>query len=327
MTPSPRRVLAAGCAVVVVLSALSACAPGGSDPLGPQAVEAAFLAALSDGDGNAALALTTTKRADLDCPDIVGDYGALSGGIGGAEAGDATTDGDTATVEFSYSVATTTGGAVEASGTHTLVRADGGWRIELPDDYRITAALPSGVVAEASVGGTAENAGACAANVLGGELDIVALPGSYDLDVGDPTGVFGSAVSTTTEVVVADGRDSRVEVDYIDDSAREQAATEIRNALIPLVEDCAASDFAASSCPVGLPEPDAAVTLAERPSDRFTDFPRVAGISSDDGRTWRFTAGGESFAFLRGGVPETFPMEYSGAVTAADDGTLQLVLD
>jgi hypothetical protein len=274
MTPSPRRVLAAGCAVVVVLSALSACAPGGSDPLGPQAVEAAFLAALSDGDGNAALALTTTKRADLDCPDIVGDYGALSGGIGGAEAGDATTDGDTATVEFSYSVATTTGGAVEASGTHTLVRADGGWRIELPDDYRITAALPTDA-------------------------------------------------SATTPL----GRDSRVEVDYIDDSAREQAATEIRNALIPLVEDCAASDFAASSCPVGLPEPDAAVTLAERPSDRFTDFPRVAGISSDDGRTWRFTAGGESFAFLRGGVPETFPMEYSGAVTAADDGTLQLVLD
>jgi len=327
MTPLPRRLVLAGCVALVAVSAVTACSQSGADSGDPAAVEADFLDALSNGDGLAALALTTTARADLDCPDIVSDYGTLSGGIGGAVVGETTIDGDTATVEFTYSVLTALAQPVEVSAAHTLVRADGGWRIELPEEYRISATLPADVVAEASLDGTAAAAGACAVTVADGAIDIVALPGSYDLDVRDPTGVFGSAAFTSADILVSDEAHDPVAVDYIDAATREQAATNIRNALIPLVEECVAGNFVSSSCPEGLPVPDGSVTLAPRPSDRFSDFPTVTTISSDDGQTWRFAAGGQTFSFLRAGAPETFPMEYSGAVKLSATGTLELVLD
>ena len=304
--------------------ALAGCAPS-ADSERALAVETAFFEALAAGDGDAALALTDLDRDDISCPDLFTDYGDIAGGIGGAEIGEVRIDGDGASVDFEYA----SNGATMVTGTHDLVRDGDGWLIVFPEEYYISGSVTKEVVAELSFDAAPDTAGTCAASYSGGTFGFEALPGSYELDVRDPTGVFDSDSFTSAAVVVSDAAEATVDVDYLaaDHGARERASIEIGNALIPLIESCAESNFAGTSCPEGLPVADGAVTVAPFFGARFTDFPDVTRIYSENGQTWRFEAGGEDFLFMRDGVAETFPMAYSGVVSAAADGSLQVALD
>jgi hypothetical protein len=317
-----RRLLAVACVAVTAMGVLAGCASSaGGDPA---AVEASFLAALSKGDGAAALALTTTGRSDVACQELITDYKSLGGGIAAATAGKATVSGDKATVGYSYSVVSGST-AVKASGTDALVRRDGTWLIQLPKADRISVAVPSDVVAELSIGGSPDRSGDCATKATGNAVELQALPGSYRVDLRDPTGVFESAF-TSADVVVTGDKQRTTKLDFISAQDRELVSTAVRNALVPFVDQCAKAGFASTTCPTGLPS--TAVTFADRPGARFTDYPTVTKIYSNNGTSWQFDAGGQSFTYMQGGESKTFPMTYTGTVTAsaAKDGTVQVTL-
>jgi hypothetical protein len=197
------------------------------------------------------------------------------------------------------------------------------------DDYDdLGSGVAAGEVGETAVNGDTATPGACAARPTDGTFDVVALPGAYQIGVRDPSGVFGSRVFAAVGVLVSDSTDagSTQKVPFIDDAVRAQVAIDIQNALLPRVEECAESAFA-SSCPPGLPAGGSSVTVAERPSERFTGLPTVSRLYSDDGQTWRFEAGGQEFLFQRDGVAARAPMEFTGALTATPAGVVEVVLD
>jgi len=305
---------------------LTGCTPSADNS--PAAVELAFLQALENRDAAAALALTTLDAGEFSCTALLSDYERVGGGILNPTVGEVSIDGDTASVGFSYLVALS--GGVESKGTHTLVRDGDSWLIEFPEEYRISATIPTDVVGTISIAPRASDPDQdveCAATPTDGAYELIALPGSYRLNVTDPTGVFERS-RLGDEILVFDGPGSgtATELTYIDPSEFDQAKIDARNFLIDYVAECAESGFIDAYCPEGLPS-DASITLDPNSGKRFTDYPTDITIFSENGTDWRFTAGGEEFLYIRNGVAESFPMSYSGAVITDPLGEFGLVLD
>ncbi|MGV8884272.1 MAG: hypothetical protein ACOH1T_01610 [Microbacteriaceae bacterium] len=316
---------------VVSVASLTGCTSTADANDNPRAVEQQFFDALSNSDARAALALTTTKTSALDCSALISDYGTLTAGVAGVSVGEATVDGDTASVAFSYTVVQASENLSTIAGTHSLIRSGGRWRIELPDTYRIRATIAPDVAAEVSVDSSPQTAGACVDVLSSGTFDAIALPGLYTLGVRDPSGVFGDAAYTAPLVTVSDAPESgrAIAVDYPSEDSRRQVAIGIRNALVTPVERCAASGFVAPTCPDDLPAPSDSITLASRPADRFTGVPTATRIFSADGTIWRFEASGEQYLYTANGVAKSYPMMYTGAVIVSPSapGALTVVLD
>lgn len=315
MTLRPRTSLAAATLALVLVS-LTGCSLGGSDPA---ATEEAFFKALGAGDGEAALALTTLSMDDVECPAVVSQYGELGPGIAAAEVGDVSIDGDTAAVDFTYSVVSGSE-EIKVTGTHTMVRDGSEWRIEVPESYRIRASVADDVVAQLSIRSGLDEV--CAEP--GNSIDIFAFPGNYDLAVSDPSGLFDNSDARASAIVTDDGEAESHAVSFISEGEREQLAIDIRNVLIDSINDCASSSFVDADCPDGLPEVGGSITVGVT---KFTDFPPSIEVTSEDGAAWRFTASGSSFVFARDGVEETVPMVYSGSVKRGGDRKVELVLD
>ena len=294
----------------------------------PAAVELAFLEALDSGDAAAALALTTLDASEVTCTALISDYERLGGGILTPEVGEVSIDSDTATVDFSYTVALS--GAVKSTGSHTLVRDGGSWLIEFPEEYRISATISTDVVGHISIAPRAsdpDQEAECADYPSSGAYELIALPGSYTLDVIDPTGVFDRS-RLGTDILVSDSSESgtTVQLPYIDPSEFEQAEIDVRNFLIDYVDSCVESGFVDAYCPDGLPS-GTSITVDPNPGKRFTDYPTDIEIVADHGINWNFTAGGEEFLFFRDGVAETFPMSYIGAVIVDPQGEFGLLIN
>lgn len=332
MMATHSRTLAAGAALILGASLLSGCAASGADRSGPSAVEEAFLQALADGDGDAAVALTTLDRDDVSCWNLISDYESYSVGIATPnDVEDAKVDGNTATVEFHYTMVSNQAKAQEVTGEHSLVLEDDRWLIEFPEEYRIVASVPADIVADVGFReiGTTDGALDCRESIPnGGSYEVIALPGSYSLETDDPTGVFRTAVEPA-RVMVSDAAPSGETIELnADDSDRELKEIEVRNALAGVVGECVTSDFA-NSCPERLPSPADGITLGRTYPDRYTDYPTVTRIYSDDAETWRFEAGEQDFLFQWDGVETRFPMEYSGQIIAPAEeyGPARIVLD
>jgi len=313
--------------LAVTLAGCSAEAPdaGPTEADDVVAVETAFLDALVDGDGEAALALTTLDEDDLTCAAMVTDFKTLRLGIVLAEVGTASVDDDAATVDFSYSVAASTG-LQNVSGTHTLVRDGDSWLIEFPDEYRINATLGQDVVGQAGIMPTKApfEPYQCLAPAVDGVYEVIALPGRYAVITSDPTEVFyNSEYATVVSVYDNDSAEPEQpqELTYITDENRDLVANHIREALEPYIDLCAASGFTDPTCQDGLPVPQGPVTAPDRlPLDGVEIF-------SEDGLTWKFRAGGEDYLFQGANGIEKFEVYYSGTVSS--DGTLyhQIALD
>ena len=316
-------------AVIAILAiGLAGCAQSAPDS-GPSetdevaAVEAAFLEALTEGDGDAAVALTTLNEGDLGCTQTISDYADLRVGIILAEAGTAVVDGDTATAKFTYSLLVDQV-MTEITGSHTLVRDGDSWLIEFPDEYRIAGTLGADVVGQVGIMPAAapQEPYTCTAAAVDGTYEIVALPGVYTLITSDPTGVFYNSESGSfVSVYDVEEPSTPAELNYIADDDRDLVANHIRDALEPFIDLCAASGFTDPICQDGLPVPKGPVTAPDRlPLDGIEIF-------SEDGLTWKFRAGGEDYLFQGANGIEKFEVYYSGTVTS--DGTLyhQIALD
>lgn len=312
--------------VAIALTGCSQAAPGkpaSTEADAVIAVETAFLEALVDGDGEAALALTTMTRDELACTALIDDYARMQVSPILAEVGTASVDGDTATVDFTYSVAIDQA-IEEISGTHTLLREGDSWVIEFPEEYRIDGTLGADVVGQVGVmpAKAPYEPYECIAPAVDGLYEVIALPGSYAVISSDPSGVFyNSEKGTRIAVYDAEEPEAPQELNYIEDNDRDLVASNVRDALKPFIDACAASGFTDPTCQDGLPAPQGQVTAPDRlPLDGIEIF-------SEDGQTWKFRAGGDDYLFQGTGGIEKFEVYYSGTVTS--DGTLyhQIALD
>jgi len=316
--------------LVVLAVGLTGCSTAAPTPAdGPSevddvvAVETAFLDAVIDGDGEAALALTTLDEDDLTCTALITDYSSLQVSPILPDVGTAAVEGNTATVDFTYSVVIDQV-IEEITGTHTLVREGDDWLIEFPDEYRIDGTLGEDVVGQAGVmpAKAPQKPYSCSAAAVDGTFDLIALPGTYAVVTSDPTGVFyNSEYATFVSVYDAAEPELPQELNYITDDDRNLVADHIRDALEPYMDLCAASGFTDPTCQDGLPVPQGPVTAPDRlPLDGIEIF-------SEDGLTWKFRAGGEDYLFQGANGIEKFEVYYSGTVTS--DGTLyhQIALD
>ena len=315
--------------LAVLALSLSGCnaapAETNSDAKDAVAVEAAFLKALVDGNGEAALALTTLDEDEISCPELISEYADRQIPIILGKAGKAAVDGDTATVGYSYSVSVDTLAIEKVTGKHTLVRDGDSWLIEFPKEYRITATLADDVVGQVGVGATGvgglDNL-ACVESNADGPYEQIALPGAYTLITSDPTGVFEQAESGTF-VSVSDRPDSGTsrELNYITDNHRDYVAIFVEELLRPYVDRCAASGFTDPDCQDGLPVPTGPVSIS--------DHIQNAGVEvwSTDGATWRFTAGGERYLFaVAGGITEV-EMYYTGTIALDASGQIAVTVE
>ena len=304
------------------LTSCSTTAPAGgpSEADDVVAVETAFLEALVDGNGEAALALTTLGENDLTCAAVVSDYADLHIGVIKPKVGEASVDGDTATVEFSYSMIITAA-VEEISGTHTLVRDGDSWLIDFPEEYRIRATVSPDVVVEAGIlpnGSGSIDERVCTAPAVNDTYELIALPGRYMVGTSDPTGVFHRSEYVTSVSVYDTDKPVTPLLDYIQDSERLNKAAQVRDLLAPYVDRCAASGFTDPTCQDGLPIPEGPVSISDHPGTENIS------IFSKDGLTWQFQAGGESFLFQRNGGIEAVEMYYTGTVLG--DGTLYVTI-
>jgi len=315
----------------MTVAGLSGCALLNHDAENAAAVEQEFFDALAKGDGEAALALTTFDQAgDTACTDLFDTYGVYTSGVHGVKIGQAKASGDSAEVAFTYTLLGLSTGERDVSGSHALVRDGDSWLIQYPEHYRISASVPADVAAQVSVDENFSDAGECVTTLPDGDtFEAFALPGSYNIGVRDPAGVFADRMEHGAEVVVSDAAESgtTAALPFITEDERAQVAIYITSELSDVIWDCATSNFTSTTCPDGLPT-DA--DLADRPNDRLGKSEMaVTSIVSDDNQTWRFTASGKDFLFERDGKPEVFPIEYSGAVVApkSTGGAAQIVLD
>ena len=307
---------------------LAGCAPTTQNTTDPDvesviAVETAFLDALVEGDGNAALALTTLSVDEVTCAALFTDYADLRYGVSRPEVAKATISGEAATVEFSYWL-TIDVRDEQVSATHTLVRDGDEWLIEFPEEYRIVGTFPDDVVAEAGftrVTDPSDTELECVGSPVDGVYEVMALPGRYIAIASDPSDVFYQS-DAFVWITVYDGAESGqpLELPYEDPNGINIVRAQVRDELNLYVERCVASGLTGPDCPSGIPAPEGLVSTTDRLQlDNITLF-------SDDGETWRFRASGQSFLFERNGAIEDHEMYYTGTVTHDYDNELYVIV-
>lgn len=314
-------------AIALLLLTLTACAtPAPVDTTEQDAVtavETAFLQALVDGDAEAAMELTTVGPTRTTCTAAITDYAELQSGIIKPSVGTVVVDGDTATADITYSMIVTST-VEEITGTHTLVRSEGEWRIELPESYRIQTVFEDGVVGQAGLMYFSTGSGVrseCVSAPVRGAWELFALPGRYEVITSDPTEVFfNSSYVTFVSVYDTDEPAEPTLLEYIQDDERDFAAAQVRDILNQRIDSCVASNLSNADCPRGIPTPEGLVSIS--------DHLGIDGIEfySDNGIEWRYRASGEDFLFERNGTIETSEIYYAGVVTHDPVNELYLLI-
>lgn len=281
-----------------------------------------FLDELAAGNVTAALELTTSSRDDFACRALTADTD--RGALTSPTAGDASIEGDKATVNAHYT--TTQEGLTELS--FTVERADDLWLVVLPETYQIALEFDAPTVAQVDISRVTGNPGSaqpCRLDVRDGKAHTPALPGTYVLNVADPSGVFAADRSMTAQVntALAPTEVPAINPDSLD-FLSQNVAIELRNMFI----DCLYNDFEpAATCPAGT---EGAV-IAGDPTDVHNALLEAEPFALDqvwteDERAWLFTTNSVSVDVVRDGVHSTLEVLYSGRLKS-DDGDLQIVLD
>lgn len=326
MTARARR-SSAVIAAAAIATGLGACSLGPTPEDQAQLAVQTFLDELAAGNATAALDLSTSSRDDFACPVLTEDTD--DGLLVNPAAGEATVEGDTATVDAEYFA--TPDGATEL--TFTAERTAAEWLVVLPDAYRIDLAFDAPTIAVVDIERVTGNAGPqnagphsdCQITVTNGHAQTLALPGTYLLNLTDPSGVFAADRFMTAEV---GGPSAPIELPAVDPDRLEFLSRNVSIELGTLFLQCVYEDFDPSlSCPEGTE----GVTVAGDPTQVHdalleTDPFTLDQVWTEDERTWLFTTVPLTFNAVRDGEEVPLEVSYSGQL-ADNDGELEIILD
>lgn len=313
----PKRMIAAaalGGAVLLLAGCASADAASDSADDAGQTVSD-FLQAVQDGEYASALELSTSSPADFAC-EALAQNGQEGGGVNAREVSAVSVTGDSGIAEVSYY----SGG--EISESIELTRADGSWRVVLPDSYRIALAFDAPVVAEANI-----NDGLCSVAVVDGAVDVVAWPGNYRVGITDPTGVlerfdeFLYAAPSGDVVGIADP----LALEAVPEVSLNDVASRADPLLGEAMAACIDSAFTGPTCPAGVIGADAPTGDA---ADLVTgQYSWIDRVWTDDGATWRFETRPGSISITTGGTPSVVEFTTTGTLSTDTNGDLVVDVD
>ena len=315
------RHLSAVLATGAIIVGLGACSSDPSPEEQAQGAVQAFLDELAAGNASAALDLTTSSRGDFACPVLTDDT--EDGLLVNPAAGEASVDGDTATVDAEYFA--TPDGPTEL--TFTVERASDEWLVVLPDAYQIALEFDAPTIAEVDitrVTGDDGPQGECHITASDANAHTLALPGTYLLNITDTSGVFAGR-TMTTEV---SGTFVPVEPPAISPESFDFLSTNVSMELRNMFVECVLNDFEpVDTCPEGTE----GITIAGDPvefSDSFLESEAFAleQVWTEDERTWLFTTEPVTFDAVRDGEDVTLEVSHSGQL-ADNDGELEITLD
>lgn len=287
---------------------LAGCATG---PGGDDAARAAvndFVTAIHDGDGEAALELSTTSIDDVACAGLLTETS-----MAAPEVGDVVVNGSTGLAKVEYAAADG-----DVSLSLELELASDGWRVVLPESFRIRTPVPPATVAQVDI------EDACTLRGVDGYFQTIALPGSYSLYLSDPVGVFPKVLGRAAVPQTAP------EAVYFQGFAPEIERQITSNLLAVQIQDemftCIESGFTGTHCPDGLPVADESQDVS-RSGDLVSDAIPRADVFSDDGEVWRFESDPLQFRIQVNGVLVDVPFTYTGRVELDSDGDITAVFD
>ncbi|MFG6445649.1 hypothetical protein ACFXQA_10315 [Microbacterium sp. P07] len=238
--------------------------------------------------------------------------GSSSTSIAAPEVRSIQVDGDNATAEVAYR------NPAEQVEQFEMERADGQWRVVLPDSFRLEVGFDAPVVAEIVIDDD------CRVPVQDAAASILAWPGNYRITVVDPSGVLDRTEHFLYRVPDAAVTGLDIDPAAIPAVSELELVTVQAAAVGPLKEmmnDCLASGLVGPDCPSGLK----GATAAE--DARATgDFAVIDRVWSEDGERWLFETGTGSIDVTRGGSAETSEFRYTGVLGAEADGTLTFEL-
>ncbi|NYD65692.1 Rv0361 family membrane protein [Agromyces atrinae] len=313
----PKRMIAAAALGGAVLLLAACASPQSSTDTSddPTQTVTEFLQSVQDGEYASALKLSTSSPADVACEPLA-QNDQEGGGVNALKVADVTVSGDTATAEVSYY----SGG--EISESLELTRADGSWRVVLPESYRIALAFDAPVVAEADV-----NDGLCSVAVVDGAVDMVAWPGNYRIGITDPTGVlerfdeFLYAVPSGEVVGTVDP----LALEAVPEVSLNDVASRADPLLGAAMAACIDSAFTGPTCPAGVIGADAPTGDA---ADLVTgQYSWIDRVWTDDGETWRFETRPGSISITTGGTPSVVEFTTTGTLSTDTNGDLVVDVD
>ena len=308
----PARFLGTALLTAAIGLSMTGCTFGGNRTDDARTAVDAFMTALNDGDGNAALDLSTTSIDDVPCPGLLAETS-----IGGPEVGDVVVNGSTgiAKVEFIQ-------GGDDVSLSLELQLTSGEWKIVLPESFRIRTPAPPETVVQADI------EEACTLRPVDGYFETIALPGLYSVYLSDPIGVFSQETLSWSRVPQTSpdaGADVALDA-FASDVEREIASNLLAVQVQDAVFTCIESGFTDTRCPDSLPVADESQDLS-RPGDLVSESAPRSTVFSDDGKTWRFETDPSQFRIQVNGALVDVPFTYTGSVTLNNDGDITAQFD
>ncbi|MFG6401888.1 hypothetical protein [Microbacterium sp. P04] len=295
-------VLAATAGVALVSCAPAAQPAPSTEGGGAEATITDFVEALSDGRLADALELSTAEASDFACPAMVSNGADMA--MAAPEVIGVEERGDRATAEVSYS------SPDEQSETFDLVREEDDWRVELPESFEIAIGFDAPVVAELVV---EED---CRIPVEDAKVTVPAWPGTYRIDIVDPTGVLDRWEQMIYSV--PGGSAIGLDVDpaslpAVSEGALSVVQGEAASVLSEAMADCVAAGFTGARCPTQLA--GATVAPGSEPGGQYSIIDRVW---TDDGRQWQFETRSDSVE----GATAPIEFRYRGTLGRTSNGAL-----
>lgn len=339
--PSARRA-AAGLFAAIIATMLVGC--GGDPPPTPEegatAAVSAFLGALADGNGMAALSMTTSTPDDFACGSMVqnGQEPQIASPM--VLSVKATEMEATAAVTYQIELGNHYDGPKRVAVSLSVEKRGDDWLVILPESYQVSFEADSRLVAVASIQlVTDPDAGSDQTPVTYPKCDVrmgdakvftPALPGDYRVTLTDPTGmvtygfqgdlvVSGGGVVNSGVVGVSMPGEYTPLWNAVSDSLWEQlmgcATTQSER------PDVCLADFDGAD----LIDEDGLVFSDE--SRVFFFFKGIDRLWTEDGETWRFATSPQDMPLSRDGVIFALGRTYSGHFKFEDDGQVIAVLE
>lgn len=278
--------------------------------------------------------MTTSTVDEFACQGWVKDGGEAA--IETPTVLDVTVTGSSATAQVSYvhRWANYTGTPAEVTLALGLERRGDEWLVVLPDTYQLLIEFNAPAVAVATIeqDSRSENrVPTCDVRVNEGKVEVLALPGVYNVTYSDPTGIMdyfnvftiGLVGGAQPYVIGEPGAvTTRSKID-LDDAVISSVGV--------MVFRCAST---AEAHPAACPPELKGTQLLDptgQPSPwdgQLTWWPIVPDrIWTDDGETWLFSTKPKDLPLSRDGVPVTLEVSYSGHFEVDDDGRIVAVVD
>ena len=307
---------------VAVVGVLAGCSAAPSPPAttapgsDPATVAHSFLRAIADGNFATALSLSTSSASDFPCDGMVADGGDRVG-LAAPVVTSVEVDGSSATAEVTYHAFR------DVQETLDLDLVDGSWRVEIPESFRISLTFDAPTIAEVVIDDT------CTVPVVGASADIVAWPGSYLIEIVDPTGVLGERFDEFLYMGTFDdgamGTRDPMTLQAVPDTAFATVSVTAAALLNDAMDTCFASEFTDPSCPAGVVGADAPIDEKNPPIT--VGYVVLDRIWTDDGATWRFETTPATLSVSFDGVPTDVEFTTTGTLSVDNQDELVLTVD